>query len=368
MHNVLENAWQAIEDAGNAAGHQMTQFQNVFAPVPSIEDEAIMLGVLIGVVGGILGALSGPAGLIAGLLVGVGSSVAMDLFFFGQPPPPDTNTILGQMIDQTQKTYANVANALFTTGQYQWTSPDGKRTSSISMETQMQGGALVEAPADINDTFTAMVPQFEQILFQQLVVFTWQNLEADGVTHVPYITFANKPCDQIGASDPNTFPSDSNITYHGKCYYLLDAKPGVTGYAAGYEGSSVPLQGCVQGSALPGGTNADMSQNAAIFANLSLAEFIIPSVEGWIQNHNQNGYPTASAGGQLVESPLTAGSVSIPICDYIGNPSNPGVGCPLFSNALTSDGKKCSLVPPSAGKNLPGDWNPGTCNIHIDQW
>lgn len=343
----------------------MTQFQTVFAPVPSIKDEAIMLGVLIGIVGGLLGALSGPAGILAAVCVGVGSSVAMDLFFFGQPPTPDTNTILGQIITQMQGAYSTVANSLFTTGQYHWTSKDGKKSSSISMETQMQGGALIAAPADINDTFTGMVPQFQKVLFQQLALVTWEHLEADGVTHVPYITFYNQPCDQM----PKGKTVDSSITYKGKCYYLLDGKPGVTSYTAGYQGQPIPNMGCTGGSALPGGTNKELTQNGDNFAQLSLADFIVPSVEGWIQNHNQNGYDKASAGGQLVQSTQTAGAVNIPICDYIGNPSNPGVGCPILGDfKLTDGGKGCLVVPPSAGKNQPGDWHPGRCNVHIDQW
>ena len=346
----------------------MTEFQTTFAPVPSIKNEAIMLGVLIAIVGGLFGILTGGAGIVAGILVGVGSSVAMDMFFFGQPPAPDTDTILGQIIEQLQSTYANVANALFTTGTYNYTSPDGKKSSQISMETQMLGGNLLEAPSDLNNTFTDMIPQFQQVMFQQLAVLTWQNLEADGVTHIPFITFVNKPCDQIGNTEPNSYSSDSNVTYNGKCYYLLDGKPGTTGYDSGYMGDPVPIQGCTGSDALPGGTNQILSQNSDIFANLSLNEFIIPSVEGWIQNHNQNGYPTTSAGGQLVQSPLDAASVSIPICDLLGNPQNPGVGCPVFGNTLTSDGTGCNVVPASAGKNQPGEWNPGKCNVHIDQW
>ena len=367
MHNVLQNAYDAIGAAGSYASMQMEAFKDAFAPVPSFLTQAIILEVILGIVGGLLGAIGGAWGVFFGILFAVGAGVGMSMLFFNMPSPPDTSTYLGLITNQTQIEYAQIANDLFATGTYQWTSSDGKKSTDINMVTLMKDGALLAESGDLSKDYTNIIPVFELILFQQLAFFTWTNLEKDNVVHTPYIVFDPMECDKVDSNDKNTLQGsgtlsvnnlDANITYNGSCYYLLDAHPDTF--------LDLPYGDCNGAHALPGGTNKDLKDAAAIFAELSLADFIIPSVGGWKANYEQNGYPMASSDGQLVDDPRAPGTVNIPVCDYMKHADNPGVGCPILNGDL--NGKGCNVYAPSTGKNQPGDFQPGTCGVYVIQY
>ncbi|MGI4812135.1 MAG: hypothetical protein ACRYGG_02150 [Janthinobacterium lividum] len=380
MHNTFQNIYEAIGQAGAFATDQMTQFSSTFAPIPSVKDEAIFLGILFAIVGGLIGMIPGIGVItlaLASTIVAVGSGVILDTLLFNQPAPADTGSYLGTIVNTTQMSYANVVSDLFEYGSYQYTSADGKTSHTIAMSDLMADGALMKEGGDPNDFYTALVPVYERILFQQLALFTWQNLEADSVTHLPFIAFDTTPCDQVDPTNSNSVGNsilmgvntlDSNITYNGNCYYLLDGKPGSQAIpdSGGLDGVPAMEPVCDGANALPGGTNGDMNANSQVFAQLSLSDFIVPSVKGWAGNHNQNGYPAAGSNGQLVSDPQDAGAVNIPVCDYIGNPNAPGVGCPRLDNSASS--KACVPWPPSSGTNQPGDYTPGWCGVHVEQY
>ena len=346
MHNSLQNIYNAIGQAGSQATDQMTQFSSVFAPVPSIKGEAIFLEILTAIIGGIMGLAAGPAGAIAGTMLAIGSGVVMENLFFDGPAPADTSTILGVIVNQTQNSYSAIADTLFATGNYQFTSANGKASTSITMANLMKNGALLEQDNNPTDTYTALVPEFEKILFQQLALYTWENLEVDKVAHIPFIAFDPEPCGKVDPTNPKSLAAviqgvnglDANYESNGTCYYLLDGRPWArTIPSARY---SYTVVSCT-GHALPGGTNKDMSDNGDIFGHLGLQDFIVPAVLGWTQNGKKNGYPAASANGQLVSNADDAAAVSIPICDYRGNPDSPGVGCPKINGLV--HGSSCDV-------------------------
>ena len=389
MYDTLENLYLSLAEARSRASNQMTLFQGIFAPVPNIKDDAIILGVVLGVIMGLVGVFvpggqvlvatmgititAGSLAMGIGMMsVAVASSVAMDEFFFSQPSPPDAGNILGMIVNQTMNAYSQVANSLFSGGNYTLASADGKHVTEVTMLDLMKGGALMQAPANKTTFFQHLVPNYERVMYQQLAVYTWQYLETDHVKHVPFIAFDNKPCDQITADSPTegsiasvihgVRKSDTNITFDGGCYYLLDGKP---------KGSPVIdappiLPHCRGTDALPGGTNKAMTENSEAFGGLSLADFIIPSVKGWRQNKKQNDYARASDNGKLVSDPQDAAAVNIPVCDYVGNPKNAGVECPKLN--IRCARAHCDTWSPSTGKNQPGDFNPGSCGVHVQQW
>ena len=408
MHNMLNNMYNSIQAAGDAAGHQMQAFSNIFAPVPSFKNDAIWLSVMIAIIGAILGAVSfgmfmpevfgvgialeGAAAAAVPLFVstavggvtGAAAGIGENIFFFGQPAPGDTDSPLGTIISATLLTYSNLCDQLMAEGSYDFVSQDGKQNTTITLQNKMKDGRLMQANGNISEGFVAMQPIFEVIMFQQLALYTWQNLQTADVQSIPYIVYDNVPCDKLNVTtvpniytgeDDTVFGSDSilsflpdiynldaNMTYEGKCYWLLGAKP---------DGNRVfgkkvaPSFHCQGSRALPGATNKDLGQNAGIFANLSLKHWIIPSVLGWQQHHNQNGYLMASQNGQLVSDPLQPATVNIPVCEYIRNPNSPGVGCPKLNEHQTD---KCAVYPPSTGVDQPGEYHDGWCGVHVDQY
>lgn len=408
MYDMLENVYNSIQAAGDAAGHQMQAFSNTFAPVPSFKNDAIWLMVMIAIIGAIIGAvtggmfmpevfgigiaLEGAAAVAAPLVVstavagvtGVASAVGVNTFFFGMPAPGDTDSPLGTIISATLLTWSNFCDNLMADGSYVFAGDNGKDATTISMQNLMKNGALMQANNNISQGFVAMQPVMEVIMFQQLALYTWQNLQSTDVSSTPYIVYDNEPCDKLnvtyrydyfsdgnvpvfGADSiltylPGIYTSDANITFNGKCYWLLGAKP---------DGNRVfgkkvaPSFHCQGDETLPGATNKDLKQNAGIFAGLALEHWIVPSVLGWQQNHNQNGYQMASQLGQLVSDPLQPATVNIPVCEYIRNPQSPGVGCPKLNQHQTD---ACEVYPPSTGVDQPGAYNPGRCGVHIDQF
>lgn len=370
LHNTLQNIYDAIGQAGALATDQMTVFQSLFAPVPSLFTEALWIGIITQLLAGLFGVipLVGPA---LSVLVGIGGGVMMDFLIFKGPIPPDPASYLGVIVNQTQLSYSKVTSSLFQTGKYEYSSADGKTQHTLSMATYMQEGQLMKASADPKDFLSAMVPVYERIMFQQLAQYTWAYLEVDSKKHTAYISFDNQPCEQVDPNDKTTLSNsrvlgvsklDANMTYDGRCYYLLDAYPW---YDPNSATDSWPR--CHGEFALPGGTNAEMKEHADIFGQLSIADFIIPSVKGWEQNAEQNGYPLASYNGQLVSDPQDAAAVNFPVCDYLGNFNDPGISCPKLGEK-TFKSKSCAVYPASSGQNQPGDFTPGRCGVHVDQF
>ena len=81
----------------------------------------------------------------------------------------------------------------------------------------------------------------------------------------------------------------------------------------------------------PSGTHKDLDDYRTEFADLSLEDFIIPSVRGWQEHGKKNGYPTVSADGKLVNEPQAAGAVNLPVYHCLADVKNPGRGCPNIS-------------------------------------
>ena len=367
MQNLMENIYNAIIQAGVACDTQMTLFSKVFAPVPSIKDETLMLTLFADIFGSILGFIIPIVGQIAGVAAGVASAVMLSNTFAHAPGPVDTATVLGLIANQTASAYSNFAADLFADGSASISSEDGKVNKTISLRDQMKDGALMQQQPDPNGYYTALIPVYQRILFQQLALFTWQNLEpqgnqfeVDGSQHMAFITFDNNPCDQFDHKTPGTLLNkwgnlikDANTTYDGRCYYLLDAFVATENYDADI---------CTKMS-FPGGTNKALTANAEQFATLSLADFILPAVRGWQANGNLNGYPTAASNGVLPTDPQAAASVSIPICDYANNEKDPGADCPKLGHKV--EGTGCDTY---NGANPPGSYNPGECRVHVTQY
>lgn len=293
LHNYFVNIYEAIIKAGVQCDTQMALFSSTFAPIPSIKDQAMFLTLVSAIGGGVLGLIPGAGGALGNVAMGVGLGVGQEKLFFDAPQPADTDTILGTLANDTANAYVSIADGLFSDGSFTSTNSDGKTSHTIALRDLMKDGALMQQDPDPDTTQTAMIPQFQRVLFQQLAFFTWQNLQADRVKHMPFIAVAPNPCDRIG---PKAFkkppsdgvePLDSNITYNGNCYYLLDAK--AYEKMASNQGTSGPIGHSCGTFILPGGTNADMDKNAVQFAQLSIADFIVPSVKGWQANNKENG-------------------------------------------------------------------------------
>lgn len=373
MHNSLSNIYMAIDRAHEFASDQMQLFAEVFAPVPSLKNKAIFTEIMFLVAGLIAGAALlatpfvlpmvglalGIGGLAVDLGLGVGSAFVMNDMIFDQPSAPDTSTVLAAIVSNIQEVYSSLAASLFANGSYTYSAGEGSQ-NTISWTTLMEDGSLLQQQDNTTDGLEAT---YERILYQQMAIYTWYNLETGSAGHVPFITFVNGPCDQISPLKNSSLEhviggvgkSDTNLTYNGICYYLLD---GTT------HKDFLGHHSCV-GKALPGGTNKEMTGNADEFQQLSLADFIIPSVKGWQAHDQQNGYQSAAASNQIYTSTQAAGAVSLPLCDYVGKPDSPGVGCPTFGK---SNGSSCYTFDVSTGINQPGDFVEGRCGVHVEQW
>lgn len=202
-----------------------------------------------------------------------------------------------------------------------------------------------------------------------MVTFTWTNLEKDGRIHVAFIAFDNTPWNQVDPDDDGALKKDffhsmkdpkdldTGVTYEDKYYYLLDA------VAEFYSLSGVYHCGVDH---LPGGTHKDLEDHSSIFSGLSLEHFIIPSVKGWQDNHNQNDYPLASDDAKLVSDPRDAAAINIPVCDYLTDPKKPGTKCPDYQAKASKE--KCTVIDTSVGANVPGGFKPGQCHVHIERF
>ncbi|KAI4093038.1 MAG: hypothetical protein L6R37_007467 [Teloschistes peruensis] len=367
LHAQLETVWKAIGAAGDNFMPQTGVFAQTFAPVPSIKDEALMSTILTAVAGGILGFIPGAGGSLLGTLSGVGSGVVMHDLIFGQEVSSDTSSYLGTFTNITQSTYQSIAEALFRDGKYEWKSADGTKSTTYDLAVMMAYGDLLQQHADLKNFIGALVPTYERILLQQLVAFTWSNLEKDGHSHMHFIAFDNVPCDQVDANKDksllqrnhfhNLRDLDVAVTYEDKCYCLLDAVPD---FDNGWARWNCVIQHP------PGGTHMELHDQSTIFSGFALEDFVLPSVKGWLNNHNQNDYPLASDSAQLVSDPRDAAAISIPVCDYLADPKKPGIKCPNFDIEATLQG--CSMFDSSTGANQPGAFKPGQCTVHLEQF
>lgn len=362
MHNSLSNIYMAIDRAHSFASGQMGLFTQVFAPVPSLKNKAIFTEIMFVIAGLMVGFLPGVGPIMAAsalLALGVGSAFVMNDMIFRQPSAPDTSTVLDKIVSNTQGAYSSVADSLFTNGSYSYSAGGNAKDKTISWSSLMANGKLLQQQDNMTEALESV---YERILYQQLAVYTWRNLEAGDNGHVPFIAFDTKPCDQFLPSSKTSLEhvigdiskSDANVTYNGNCYYLLD----------GTTKEHLGKHHCI-GKALPGGTNKELTGNHEEFKNLSLADFIIPSVKGWQAHAQQNGYSDVTNTGQVFTDPQAAGVVNFPICDYLGNPSSPGMYCPKWGG---SNGTNCYVYDASTGTNQPGDYVEGRCGVHIEQW
>ncbi|KAL8826426.1 MAG: hypothetical protein Q9170_007407 [Blastenia crenularia] len=366
--------YDAISRAGDLCDMQMKHFSDVFAPVPDSESGMMGLIVLSAMLGGLAGFLTGGAGAFAGLATGLGSGIGMEKYFASRPGPSDTSSSLGIIVGNVLDVYGNMTNQLFHDGEFQHPTSDGKSSVDISLAGLMADGNAMTTDSDPHSHFTGLIPTYMRLFFQQLALITWQHLEADQKTHVPFIAFDKGPCDQVDPKQETSVAShkymegidklDSRIDFQGDCYYLLDANPEMEMNPDGVGG---PI--CRGNHHLPGGTHKSLQiDNVDTFKNLSLEDFIIPSVLGW-QNHSKtNGYESSIANGNLVDDPQAPGVVNIPVCDYVADKENPGVGCPLINKSVINRGTKCQLVSASQGNTQPGQYQQGKCRAHVTQW
>ncbi|KAI4245470.1 MAG: hypothetical protein L6R40_002531 [Gallowayella cf. fulva] len=374
-YNSFRNTYEAIREAGEADGLQMNKFSDVFAPVPDKEGEIIELIVWTSILGGLAGAIP-YVGIVAGTAAGLGAGLGMEKFFSNLPSAPDTSSSLGTILNMTRDAVEHMTNELFQNGNFTGTSSDSRSEVALSLQAMMEkdGGTLVNPDGDKKKAYATQRSKFRKILYQQLALVTWQNLQADKVGHIPFIATAPGKCP---ATNPdakvdykekdqgkNTMKGfegvDSHIDFEDNCYYLLDGKIYDTWSVSGHS------IGC-EGVALPGGTKKEFDENSQFFEDLALEDFIIPSVLGWQNHSKQNGYESASANGNLVKDPRDPGVVNIPVCDYLTDYKHPGVGCPVFS-ARYVDEKTCKTIDKSEGKNEPGQYSQGQCRVHVQQW
>lgn len=363
-YTSFQKTHDAVSEARDRCNTKMNLFSDVFAPVPDGEGEAMALIIMTSLFGGMLGFLPGIGGAIGGMAAGLGSGIGMEKYFSSRPGAADTSASLGTVTDDVLKAYSDVMNGLFTTGEFNHKSSDGRSDVDVSLQSMMSDGALVHPDGDWNTDYDPLVDKYEKIFFQQLALITWQNLEPDKKKHVPFITFEKGACDKVDkkkAKLQDSLDHDSQIDFQGDCYYLLDAYvyESYSTYSASIDCTA---------DKLPGATNKDMSTNSDDFKGLSLGDFIIPSVLGWQNHSNQNGYESAAANGNLIKDPQGAGVVNIPVCDYEGNYEHPGIGCPKLGSTSNSEKKGCDIIPESEGKNLPGQYQFGTCKAHVQQW
>ncbi|KAL9040590.1 MAG: hypothetical protein Q9214_004427, partial [Letrouitia sp. 1 TL-2023] len=370
-HNSFEANYEAIEEAGNACDKQMNAFSDTFAPLPDTNGEGLGIIIMTALIGGLAGFIPGIGGALAGLATGLGAGIGIHEFYSHQPGPADTAGPLGSVVKAIKSAYIEFANNLFHNGEYVHKTSDGLRDVKITLQDLMSGGELMQQDADPKNYFSNLVPTYEKTLFQQLALITWQNLEKDGNTHVPFIAFDKGPCNKVDTKNKDTIgystvdgvgDLDVSVDFQGDCYYLLDAYPDED-----QNSYSEQYPHCDGAHALPGGTHKDMKDNSDVFAELSLEDFVIPSVLGWQNNSKQNGYKAAATNGNLIKDPQEQGVVNIPICDYIGNADMPGVDCPKLSQTTDHD-KKCETIPASEGKNPKGVFQVGKCRAHVEQF
>ncbi|KAL9053741.1 MAG: hypothetical protein Q9206_003813 [Seirophora lacunosa] len=350
----FQSNYEAIQEAGHDCDKQMAKFSDVFAPVPSSHGDVIGIIIATSLLAGLLSFMGMYAGAIGGIALGLGTGLGMDAMFSSKPGSQDTAGPLGLIVDRVLENFGQLTNKLFQDGEYTQPNSDGTADVSITLQNMTRDGKLVSPDMDPKSHFMGLKPTYRRFLYQQLALITWQTLEVDGETHVPFIAFDTVPCAEVDPDDEKSVSNshldgiedlDVQVDFQGQCYYLLDAFP--KAYAA-----RTSTNRCNGARHLPGGTHKTMKANSEEFAKLSLEDFVIPSVLGWQQHSKTNGYASAGSNGNLIKDPQQAGAVNIPICDYVANAKSPGVGCPRIFE-ITGNDKQCALVPASEGKNPP---------------
>ncbi|KAL8689996.1 MAG: hypothetical protein Q9218_004459 [Villophora microphyllina] len=363
-YTSFQKTHDAISEARDQCMTKMALFSDTFAPVPDGEGQAMAMIIMTSLFGGMFGFLPGIGGAIGGMAAGLGTGVGMEKYFSSRPGPGDTSASLGTVVDDVLLAFGSMMDDLFTTGEHESESTDGRSHIKISMQDMMSGGALVHPDGDWNSEYQPLVDRFRKTFFQQLALITWQNLQVDKKKHVPFISFEKGACDKVDKKDEKlklygSLDHDSQIDYDGDCYYLFD---GVVDDTYSVSGETIVCNA----DKLPGATNEIMSKNSDDFAQLTLGDWIIPSVLGWRNHSNQNGYQSTAANGDLITDPQAPGVVNLPVCDYEGNFDHPGIGCPKLGTTLDKSG--CAVVPASEGNNLPGQYSFGSCKAHVEQW
>ena len=310
-----------------------------------------------GILGGMLGFIPGAGGIISSTAVGIGSSVLMLAAFENAPTPPDLSSVLGDVTKSMTKSYSDFTGQLFMNGRYHFKSKDGKHEFSKDMSELMKDGHLMEQDNETRELYSSLVPNYERVIFQQMAWVTWQHYESDDKQHIPFIAFDNGKCSDVkgdGLGDDiikDVASLGTGYDFDGKCFYLLDAlrvQDGSTDdkvkRVLGYH-VNLPTFACSGTHALPGGTAEDFKKHSGDFGGLSLKDLIEPSVNGWKQHKNTNGYDMASKDGVPVKSPTDAAAINIPVCDYLGNKDAPGALCPKLGETLSIMQKNCNRHP-----------------------
>ena len=394
VRGSFNQIWEAIGLARDESAPQMKMFASKFAPVQEIKKKlkstqiwlvfgGVIAGLLTGFVGwgmmaeglsiaAVMGSQMSIDGA-AGVGVGLGGEAAMDKLLFDQPEEPDVSSALVRIVNISQNAIEDSLEQLMAHGAYTYSTGKGKANVTVPLDNFIENGILVKGPADKTSD---MKNYYKRFLMQQLAVFTWQNLEPGESGHLPFIAFDPQPCDQLHPHDPgalskiieNVTQSDTNITYEGACYFLLDAqthkmKHSEAHYPTGQTGSRYCL-----GKANKAGTNKEMAENVEF--NMTLSDIIIPAVRGWRNNSKQNDYETKVELDRPIDDILEAGVVRLPVCDYVGNPKMPGVNCPRIGglNQQDENHKDCPVWDLSFGENVPGDFKEGKCSVQLSQW
>jgi len=354
LHNSVSMIHSAIDQASDSDGSAgtMETFASVFAPVPVTSDAASeILEAILGAVFGFAGALlAGPEAEAVNIVATVtqfGEAVSDATQSDDADTQTDPAQWLSTLANAIKTPIEDISASLFKTGLYS----NANQSITINITDMFSNGAYMETDPTANQD--ALTTLYEQLLFQQLAVFTWNNLQKDNHKHFPFIAFDNEPCESIssGSSKFGAFNLNSHVTYQGACYYLLDAVlETVQGFVNPVGGISQSTFKCTADNALPGGTTDSLGTakqngtNTAALSGLTIESFIVPSVEGWTQNNKQNGGPAATfQTGKIPKTLLDAGVVRIPVCDY-GTGQTAGTGCPDFSAPVTQPGNGCPVT------------------------
>ncbi|KAL8871537.1 MAG: hypothetical protein Q9174_002650 [Haloplaca sp. 1 TL-2023] len=362
--NSFQLHWKALVQAGSQCQAQMDLFSDVFAPVPDDKGTIIAIIVLTALIGGVSALFTGPVGIAIGAAVGtaagIGSGIGMEEYFANRPGPADTSSDMGLISKRVHWAFGNVSDELFATGEYTHPSADSSKDVTLSLQNMMSKGQLIETDGSIDLSPDNQAHTYERFFYQQLAVLTWRELQVDKAKHIPFIAFDKGACDSVdpdnSALGEDMVSKDVHMDYRGNCYYLVDAivnKP--RGVAT------------CDHQVLPGGTNEDMVENQRQFAGLSLADFIIPSVLGWEANLHTNGYEDAVTSGNIFTNPRDPGVVNIPVCDYVTDEEHPGVDCPVFG-VIRGGSDECVVRGDEEGNNAEGEYQPGKCGTHVQQW
>ena len=332
------------------------------APLPHT-NEFLLTAVGTALAGGLLGFIPGAGGIVSATAVGVAASVGMDNIMNKMPSEADTASALGTIVKDTllQK-YADLTDALFKDGKFSYKDKD-EQDKTIMLADFFQDGKSLESSHEDKDFYTKLVPDYTRIMYQQLAVFTWQELQQKDAV-VPFIAFDNSLCHDVDHSSEKSLAgsgiiediksTNTAVGYEGKCYYLLSAK--TTAYTSKQHkfsrrqpqplavtpSSPLTYNICGGAHALPGADAGTLNDNASEFEDLKLDHFVIPSVKGWHKHKESNDYEIAASGGEIVSDIMAPGTLNIPVCDYLKDQKSPGKKCPKLGGLINGK-EKCKV-------------------------